>query len=55
MMRMVVVDCWKYLEFCLSQICSTKLMGTNGLTKNEVNVDFCSGRWMHQSNSWFVY
>ena len=38
MMTMVVVDCGKYHEFCFSQILSTKLMGTKGLSN--LNVDF---------------
>ena len=42
MMRMVALDCWEYLVFCLSQLISTKFIfnGHEG-TKNEVDVDFC--------------
>lgn len=41
MMTMVVFDGWKYHDFCFSQIFSTKLLGTKGLTKIEVNEDLC--------------
>ena len=41
MVTMVVVDCWKYHGFRISQIFSNTLLPTKVLTKNEVNVDLC--------------
>ena len=38
MMRMLVLYYWKFPDFCFSQIFTTKLLDTKGLTKNKVTV-----------------